>query len=307
VIRLAKPIIDFHAHFHVSGTFPGGEMHPRLAEYNRQRSARMRSEWDLPEPEPPAHTDEEIDALADRWRDELDRYGVSKILFVTGRDNDTLARIVARHPDRFIGFAHHNPCADGALEELQRAVEDLGLRGLKTFFTRFDRPFEDPSLRPLWTYMADKRLPLLIHFGWLGRAGGVVDHPRIAPNTIYRMAMEFADIPIIIPHFGCGYIKELLQLCWACPNIYVDTSGSNQWMRWMPYEVTVESALRKFVETIGAQRIIFGTDSSWFPRGFAYRYLQDQVRTAYQLNLREDDIADIFGGNAQRLLDEIRV
>lgn len=305
-IQLNKPIIDFHAHFPVGGG-PRRELHPRLKEYDEQRNRRMRQEWDFPAAEPFAQTDEEIAAAADRWLAELDRYGIAKILFVTGNGNDTLAKIVARAPDRFLGFAHHDPCQPGALEELQRAVEELGLKGLKTFGPRFSLPFEDPSLRPLWTYMADKRLPLLIHFGWLGRAGGVVYHPRLDPTTIYPMAREFADIPIIIPHFGCGYIKELLQLCWACPNIYVDTSGSNQWMRWMPYEVTLESAFRKFYETIGPQRILFGSDSSWFPRGFAYRYLQDQTRACFYLNFPEDDIADIFGGNAQRLLDAVRL
>ncbi|HEY8449778.1 MAG TPA: amidohydrolase family protein [Bacillota bacterium] len=305
MIRLKQPIIDFHAHFHAgSGR---RQAHPRIEAYGRERNQRMFKEWDFPETsEPPAQTPEEVDAYADRWLAELDRYGVQRILFVTGGGNDTLARVVARHPERFIGFAHHDPCREGAADELRRAVEELGLSGLKCFGPRFERPFEDPALRPLWTYMADRRLPLLIHFGWLGKAGGVVYHPRLDPTTIYPVAAEFADIPIIIPHFGCGYIKELLQLCWACPNIYVDTSGSNQWMRWMPYEVTLESTFRKFYETIGPQRIIFGTDSSWFPRGFAYRYLQDQVRACYYLNFPEDDIAAIFGGNAARILAEVR-
>ena len=36
MIRLSKPIVDFHAHFPVSGTWSGGELHPRLKEYNRR-------------------------------------------------------------------------------------------------------------------------------------------------------------------------------------------------------------------------------------------------------------------------------
>jgi len=48
--------------------------------------------------------------------------------------------------------------------------------------------------------------------------------------------------------------------------------------------------------------VLFGTDSNAFPRGFSVRYLQDQLRACYSINLPEADIALVFGGNASRLL-----
>jgi hypothetical protein len=48
--------------------------------------------------------------------------------------------------------------------------------------------------------------------------------------------------------------------------------------------------------------MLFGSDSSYFPRGFVLRYLQDQLRICYQLNFPEADIRAIFGGNAARLM-----
>jgi predicted TIM-barrel fold metal-dependent hydrolase len=56
------------------------------------------------------------------------------------------------------------------------------------------------------------------------------------------------------------------------------------------------------METIGPERIIFGSDSSYFPRGFAVRYLQDQIRDCRELGIPESDIGLIFAGNAARLL-----
>jgi len=47
---------------------------------------------------------------------------------------------------------------------------------------------------------------------------------------------------------------------------------------------------------------VFGSDSSYFPRGFSERYLLDQVRACYTLNVPEADVALIFGLNAARLL-----
>jgi uncharacterized protein len=54
----------------------------------------------------------------------------------------------------------------------------------------------------------------------------------------------------------------------------------------------------KYMETIGPERIIFGTDSSYFPRGFAEPYLRDQLRDCYELNYTDEQVQMIFGGNA---------
>jgi predicted TIM-barrel fold metal-dependent hydrolase len=240
--------------------------------------------------------------MIDRWAAEVERYGLHGINFLTGSSNQELARVIKRHPGKFWGFAHHKPELPDALEQLRYAVEDLGLKGYKMYGPRMDLDWTDPHLKPIWTYMAEKKLPLLIHFGPLGKAGGIVYHKNINPITIFPVARDYPDIPVIIPHFGCGYMKELLHLCWSCPNVYVDTSGSNQWMNWEPYPMNLDMAFQKFYSTIGPKRIMFGTDSMWFPRGFSYRYLQDQMRSVRYLNFHEADIEDIFHNNAARLL-----
>jgi predicted TIM-barrel fold metal-dependent hydrolase len=115
------------------------------------------------------------------------------------------------------------------------------------------------------------------------------------------VAKDFPTIEFVVPHFGIQYVKELLFLCWACENVNVDTSGSNQWIRWMPYPLTLDELIRKFYETVGPDRILFGSDSSWFPRGFSIRYLQDQIRACRFMNMPDDALRKIFGGNAARL------
>jgi len=119
---------------------------------------------------------------------------------------------------------------------------------------------------------------------------------------VHDVDKRFPGIPMIVPHFGCGYLFETLNLCWACPNVCIDTSGSNQWMRWMPYEVTLESLFRKYRETIGPTRILFGTDSSWFPRGFAQSYLDVQVRAMTDVGYSEDERDMVLYRNAAALL-----
>jgi uncharacterized protein len=301
----AFEIVDSHAHFPVANTIgsptSARARHALLAAYAADRQARMNKEWGTAPSEPPASTPEEVDAAADRWAAELDAKGVRWIVFVTGQSNDVLAGVVRRHPERFVGYAHHQ-LAPGAGDELRRAVDELGLSGYKLLGPMTTLPFEDSSVRDVWRFCAERRLPVLIHFGFLGRGGGVVAHPRISPLSLFPVARDFPEIPFIVPHFGAGYWQELLALCWSLPNVFVDTSGSNQWIRWMPYPLSLEDLFRKAFETIGPQRLLFGTDSGTFPRGFAQRYLEAQLQVCYTLNLPEAEIRAVFGGNAARLL-----
>lgn len=294
-------VFDIHAHLPYKLLLSQHKTHELISRYGRERSERMRLSWDFPEGE----LAPEIAArpLIDRWVDELDKYHIGGLNFLTALDNDKLADQISRYPDRFTGFACHPIEDKDAAAELRRAVDELGLRGYKLFGPLTQIPFDSPSLDPVWEFLAERRLPVLIHFGLLGHAGGIVHHPNINPLAIFNTARTYPDIPFIIPHFGAGYFQELLHLCWSCPNIYIDTSGSNQWVRWMPYELNLETLFRKTYELLGPERIIFGTDASGFPRGYPYRYLQDQVRVCRELRFHEADIELIFGNNARRLLN----
>ncbi|MFC0212956.1 amidohydrolase family protein [Paenibacillus chartarius] len=294
-------VFDIHGHLGFrEPAKPRKPQHPLIGKYAGERAERMRLSWDFPSTEDQA--EEASRPLIDRWSDELDKYAIGGINFLTARNNEVLAEQIGQYPNKFTGFASHPIEEKDAAKQLKIAVDELGLRGYKLFGPLTPVPFEDPSLEPVWTFAAERRLPVLIHFGLLGHAGGIVHHPNISPLAIFNTAREYPDIPFIIPHFGAGYFQELLHLCWSCPNVYVDTSGSNQWVRWMPYELDLERLFRKTYELIGPERIVFGTDAMGFPRGYPYRYLQDQVRVCRDLRFSESDIELIFGNNARKLL-----
>ncbi|MCA9889469.1 MAG: amidohydrolase family protein, partial [Anaerolineae bacterium] len=207
------------------------------------------------------------------------------------------------YPDKFIGFAHNYPFAENSADELRRAITELGLKGYKLLAPNLDRAIEDEAAYPVWEVCAEYNIPVLIHFGIQGGGGGIAWHENINPLKLHNVAKDFPDVNFVVPHFGCAWIRETLQLCWACANVSIDTCGSNQWVRWVDGDWTVKKLFRKYVETIGAERIIFGTDSSYFPRGFAVRYLEDQIRDCRELGLTDDQLQAIFGGNAARLFN----
>jgi predicted TIM-barrel fold metal-dependent hydrolase len=225
---------------------------------------------------------------------------------VTGGGNEALARAIAPYREIFYGFAHHPPEAEGAAALLERAVLEHGLKGYKIFAPLVEKPLGDASFKPLWRVAEQYNLPVLVHFGILGGGGGISSGVNISPLSLEPVAKACPSVPFIVPHFGCGYVRDLLQLCWSCANVHVDTSGNNEWARWYPYPLTLEDLFRRFFETVGPERIIFGSDSSWFPRGFARRYLEDQLRACRRLGLPEAAVEQIFGGNARRLLEGVR-
>jgi predicted TIM-barrel fold metal-dependent hydrolase len=305
------PIIDAHAHFPVvqSGYYDQWE-HDYVTRYGAdklkvlQRLARESDEkwwrsfsFAFAEKDVPA-----VDVQVQRWTAEVERHGLEKIVFTTGGGNDTLAGIVRQNPEKFIGFAHHDPFIPDAAGELLRAVTELGLKGYKILAPSLRGAIDDPALDPLWAQAEKLGIPVLIHFGVLGGGGGIARHVNINPLVLQDAAKGFPGINFVLPHFGAGYVQELLQLAWVCPNVHVDSSGNNEWARWMPYPLSLHDLFRKFYETIGPERILFGTDSEWFPRGWAVRYFETQWQVCCEVGMNAPDLHKVFHDNAARLL-----
>ena len=308
-------VIDFHAHLPVEGldrqfteyyarysAENGPEKAAAILRWGEEYDRQWREAWGYPDPDPPLPPEE----AARRWHEEALTYDLERIVFVTGGGNETLSAALAPYQEKLTGFAHHPPEDEDSALQLEEAVTRCGLKGYKIFAPLVYKPLADPSFRAIWETAESFNLPVLIHFGILGGGGGIASGANISPLSLEPVAKAHPTIPFVVPHFGCGYVRDLLQLSWACANVYVDTSGNNEWTRWHPYPLTLQDLFRRFHETVGPKRIIFGSDSSWFPRGFARRYLDDQLRACLQLGLSAEAIDLIFSGNARRILQEVR-
>ena len=89
----------------------------------------------------------------------------------------------------------------------------------------------------------------------------------------------------------------------TCSNVYLDTSSSNKWMEWQPGPLSLTDVFRRALRVAGPKRLLFGSDSSWFPRGWVGKVFDDQVRALTELDVDADTARAIFGGNLLRLLD----
>jgi len=79
--------------------------------------------------------------------------------------NDEMAALVGKHPDRFPAFvaavAMHD--MDATMEELDRAITQLGAKGVQVFTNVAGKPLDDPQFDPLFRAMANYRLPIWLH------------------------------------------------------------------------------------------------------------------------------------------------
>ena len=107
-------------------------------------------------------------------------------------------------------------------------------------------------------------------------------------------------MPIIIPHFGAGMLREALMLADCCPNVYLDTSSSNSWIKYTP-GLTLEQVFKTALDVVGPDRLIFGTDSSFFPRGWNRRGLRAAESRARRHRRGRGASRQIFSDNFARL------
>jgi predicted TIM-barrel fold metal-dependent hydrolase len=250
------------------------------------------------------------ETLADRWVRELDAHGVNRAALIASMpaDEESVAAAIARHPARCVGFFMLDPSAPDAVERAGRAVTRLGLRTICLFPAMHQVPLDDErTAKVVEVAAAHPGTAVFVHCGVLTigvrRKLGLPSRFNLRlgdPLALSRLALTFPHVPFIVPHLGAGMLREVLMAADVCPNLHVDTSSSNSWIRYTP-GLTLEAAFRAALSVLGARRLLFGTDSSFFPRGWQQGMYEEQQRIVDALGTSAADAALIFGGNFERI------
>lgn len=173
--------------------------------------------------------------------------------------NDHILRAMKLYPDRIMGQVTLNPqYLKESLEEIKRCV-DQGMVGIKVYY---HVKISDPLFYPIIEKSIDLKMLILMHANCqLGMAGYRMKYDtHLNPNTsvpedFVEAAKRYPEAILQYAHTGGGGDWE-----YACksfrdyPNIYVDTSGSNN-----------EGNMIDFaLEYLGEERLFFGTDTSYY-------------------------------------------
>jgi len=249
------------------------------------------------------------EALADRWAAELDRRSVARAALIASvpGDEESVAAAIARHPSRFVGFFMLNAAAPDAVDRARRALGELGLRCVCLFPAAHHYRLDDPAVVKVFEVAAELGGAVFAHCGVLSmgvrrRLGlpSPFDLRLGDPLTLCKTAATFPGVPVIIPHFAAGFTREGLMAADICPNIHFDTSSSNAWLKYHP-EVTLAEVFTRAIEVLGPDRILFGTDSSFFPRGWHAAIHDEQTAILQRLKVPAADEAKMMGGNFEKL------
>jgi predicted TIM-barrel fold metal-dependent hydrolase len=182
--------------------------------------------------------------------------------------NEEIARIVERHPGKFIGFAKHDPIAEaGKIDQLlSREVRELGLKGLK---------LHKPPTREMLDVVASLKIPVLFH------------PPKVA--DFHMIASHYPKINFIMAHLGSfssqNWSEHLaaIDVAKRYPNVYLETSSVILWRY-------LELAAKEVPE-----KLIFGADG---PDGDSRVELY-KIRL---LKLAPDVERKVLGGTVERLV-----
>lgn len=199
---------------------------------------------------------------------------------ISRMQNDHVAALVAKAPDRFVGLATL-PMVDPALAEAEavRAAEEKGLRGFQIDTRVNERELSDPAFDGLWARLAKLGTPLIIHplgFSDGGRLG-----PFFMVNTVGQPLEEtiafhhfvfggvldrHPDLKVLICHGG-GYVPSYvgrLDHAWKYrPELRRLTADPpSAYLKRFWYDTCVFRAdlIENLVALAGADRVLLGSD-----------------------------------------------
>ena len=226
--------------------------------------------------------------------------------------NDAMARIVRAHPDRFAGLASL-PLADteASLAELDRAVNELGMRGVVIGSNVDGMAMNDARMEPVWARLNALRLPVFEHpmfprdtrdlgeFELPLRVGLIFDTTLAATRMIYGGVFErYPDFPYIMGHTG-GALLTILERLDNGYKLFPDcrkfiTRPPSEFAKRLYYDTCAfyAPALRMAIESVGTSQLLFGTDDPFIDADPAH---------VERLALGAADQAAILGANAARV------
>ena len=292
-------INDAHVHFFSRNFYHGLARQKKLAD--AEGLAPLLG-WEIPPADPVV--------LANRWAAELTVQGVGRACLIGSAhgDESSIAAAVRAQPDRFYGFFMLDPLQADAGERLASAARDPGLHCVCFFPAMHTYSIADPRLVPFFELISDCRLAAFVHCGALSvgvrkklALPSQFDMRLSDPLNLHPVGLHFPQVRFIVPHFGAGMLRETLMLADLCPNVYLDTSSTNHWML---YEgLDLRTTFRRTIDLLGPERLLFGTDSSFFPRGWHRAVFDQQTKALYELGLDARQATQILRSNLEQLLE----
>jgi predicted TIM-barrel fold metal-dependent hydrolase len=250
--------------------------------------------------------------------------------------NDQLADICRKYPDHFPAFIASLPMnnPDASVKEADRAVKELGARGVQVFTNVAGEPLSAPKFRPVFARMAEHNLAVWVHpmrtaqfsdyasekesqneiwfsFGWPYET--TASMTRLIYSGIFD---ELPGLKIVSHHMGgmipffSGKIKlGFRQIFFGAPD--ANPTAKDAGLKKAPVEyykmLYADTALGEVAPTrcghafFGTEKCVFATDAP-FDSEQGRGLMRNTVAAVNALEIPQAEKDAIFEGNARRLL-----
>jgi len=247
--------------------------------------------------------------------------------------NDEMAELVQKYPDKFPAAAASLPMddVDAALEEIDRAINELGLRGIQLLAPINDKPLDLPEYMPIYEKMVEYDLPIWVHptrsadypdyrtenrsrYMIFSNLGWPYETATFMTRMVFSGVLEkYPTLKFITHHCG-GMIPFLGQRMEGSYDHAVILRGAKytqglskphlDYFKMFFYDTALygnTSALMCGYEFCGVDHMVFATDFP-FDSEYGDRYTRQTIESIERMAISEADKQKIFEGNARRLL-----
>lgn len=197
-----------------------------------------------------------------------------------------------RYPQRFLGVACLNPLEPDSIEHLEYLVKEHGFRGAKMHQAHYNIRTDDERLAPFYNKCIELDIPVAFHTGFPPERG--IDHYITSmPHSLDELACSFPELKIIMCHTGGNWYQDGVMIAMRNPNIMVDIAGL-PWIceRLVSPRVDGKELIRRIIQLLGADRVLFGTDN-----------MDEDMNLCYmeELGLTDHQLQMVMGENAEKL------
>jgi len=238
-----------------------------------------------------------IDVSVNKLLSDMDECRVDKacvVAFPEIASNEFLSKVVKSHPDRLVGFVWvNNPRTSQSVKELEKAVNELGLKGLKLHPGIQGFSPADPEIVPLIRKAAELNVPIFIHMYPYPPHG---DFHNCLVEHIPLLWKRVPKATILIGHMGFPRFLDLLTIA-LLPGVYAETSWGLTTMADL-YGINFST---KFIRRIGADNIVFGSD--WCGTN---NERKAQLSIIQKMRLTREEKEKILGENIRKVLEPLR-
>lgn len=299
-------IFDAHVHFYSHAYFRFlVRQKPNRLDYNTElKNLATKGRIEIPGEDPVI--------LAKRWIEIIDKWKIERMLLFSSiaGDEDSVVKAVQAFPTRFAGIFSIDPNSNLLMQNAEKRLKQDKLRGVLLTPSLYHISVGDAWLDPLFQLCQETKAIVFTQFGKITikprEYAGMQTHTNddyANPKDLIPVAKKYAGIKFVIPHFGGGRFEEALEVGKECQNVYMDTAGSNSWMADHPAKPDLRTIFQKALAVYGPGRILFGSASGMFPRGYRYDIVDNQTKLVQEMRIPLGEGKKIFYENAVSLID----